>query len=263
VNLAVSSLLERTALGAALGALSGQLVVATGLASAVSYSRPRALLLVGFAAAGALVTFTRARKPACLVPALLAAFWLVAAFTPLSSALAAATLREDPEGPADVAFVFSSDIRPDGTPDTDYMTRLFHAVELVAQGRANVLAVSEVHGGNLSEEVARHWLGELHVSAEVLSVGLIANTHEEAVLLARRARERGWTRVLAVTSPVHERRACETLEHEGLTAVASPAMQTTFDALNPGGPDGRMTSMGPVLHEVVGEWVYRRRGWIK
>lgn len=55
---------------------------------------------------------------------------------------------------------------------------------------------------------------------EVLLAPIVKSTHDEAVLLAKIARERGWQRVLIVTSPFHTRRALWTAEravtHENL-----------------------------------------------
>jgi uncharacterized SAM-binding protein YcdF (DUF218 family) len=257
------TLAQRTALGFALGGASGLLCDETGLPGAFSYNGSEVFLVLVFAAIGALVALTRARRVALAVPIGLAAFGLLVAYAPLARGLAARTERVDPDEPGDAVFVFSSSVQPDGDPDPGAMARLLHGILLVSGGRAPVLAVSEVwrHGG--MEDLARGWLGALHVQAEVVNVGRVANTHDEAVLLAKKAKERGWTRIVAVTSPTHEKRACATLENEGLVAIASPAIETRYDM--PGLPDAddRVRAIGPVLHEIVGQWMYRRRGWIK
>jgi uncharacterized SAM-binding protein YcdF (DUF218 family) len=115
----------------------------------------------------------------------------------------------------------------------------------------------------MAESLARRWLDELRIRADLLDLGPVGNTHDEAILLAARARERGWTRVLGVTSPTHEWRACATLEHEGLVAIASPAMETRYDVPELRSPHARVSAAGAVLHELVGAWTYRRRGWIR
>ncbi len=256
------TLAQRLALGLSLGGAAGLLCDETGLPGAFSYQGSNVFLILVFALLGALISLTRARQAALAVPIGLASLWLLVAYTPLSRRLAPLTERVDSGEPGDAVFVFSSSVQSNGDPDPGCMARLLQGIQLVARGRAPVLAVSEVgHGG--MEDLARAWLAALNVKAEVVNVGLVANTHDEAVLLARKARERGWTRILAATSPTHERRACATLEHEGLVAIAAPAIEPRYDL--PGLPeaDDRVRAFGPILHELVGQWMYRRRGWIK
>ena len=97
---------------------------------------------------------------------------------------------------------------------------------------------------------------------EVLGVGRIRNTHDEAVAVARLFREHGWTRVLAVTSPTHTRRAALSLEKQGLVVISVPAVETRFDLERLRWPEDRRSAFSTVAHERVGLFVYRRRGWI-
>jgi uncharacterized SAM-binding protein YcdF (DUF218 family) len=97
---------------------------------------------------------------------------------------------------------------------------------------------------------------------ELVTVGPIRNTHDEALEVARLCRSRGWTRLLVVTSPTHTGRACPTVERQGIAVVCVPAVETRFDLETLDRPLERMTLFGQVLHERVGAWVYRRRGWI-
>jgi len=90
----------------------------------------------------------------------------------------------------------------------------------------------------------------------------LARFRTEAVAVARLLRERGWKRVLAVTSPLHSRRAAASLEAQGIEVASCPSMEPRFDvnALRPGGD--RLEAFGHALHERLGLFVYRRRGWI-
>jgi uncharacterized SAM-binding protein YcdF (DUF218 family) len=254
---------RRAASGAVFGAATGLIVETAGLGSVVSYTGSSAHLVLWIALAGAAVAMTPAWRFALAIPSLFAAFWLLVVFTPFLAWLVPLTERVDPDDTADVVFVFSSGVQENGEPDSGYMARLFHGIELIARGRAPALAISESTPGTMAESLARRWLDELHLKAELLDLGPVGNTHDEATLLAARARERGWTRVLGVTSPTHEMRACATLEHEGLVAIASPAMETRYDIPKLQSADARVLAAGAVLHELVGEWMYRRRGWIR
>ena len=80
--------------------------------------------------------------------------------------------------------------------------------------------------------------------------------------MARLFRERGWRKLLLVTSPTHSRRAAATFEREGVSVVSSPSMETRFDLENLTRTDDRLFAFGAVLHERVGLGVYRWRGWI-
>jgi uncharacterized SAM-binding protein YcdF (DUF218 family) len=261
-RLAVSHL-PRAGIGVALGALSGMLVREIGLDQAISYSGSAASLVLLFAVLGTGLSVSRLARFARAVPIGLALLWLLVAFTPLARSLVPLTERSDPEEPGDAVFVFSSSMQPDGEPDTGALARMFHGLELVARGRAPAFVVSEANAGSRAEELARAWVGEFRVQAEVVDLGRIANTHEEAVLLGKLARARGWRRIVAVTSPTHSRRACATLEHEGLVAIASPAIETRFDLPALPASGDRLQAFGQVLHEEVGSWTYRRRGWIE
>jgi uncharacterized SAM-binding protein YcdF (DUF218 family) len=110
--------------------------------------------------------------------------------------------------------------------------------------------------------LARAWLSAFAGRGEVVSVGRIRNTHDEAVAVARLFRERGWSRVLAVTSPTHTRRAAAALEKEGLRVFAVPSAETRFDLERLRRPGDRREAFAAIAHERVGLLVYRRRGWI-
>jgi uncharacterized SAM-binding protein YcdF (DUF218 family) len=239
------------------------LVTGAGLPSAVSYNGSEVAVVVAFAVLGAAVSMTPVRRVALAVPIALAALCLVVSYTPLAASLTPLVERVDPDESGDAVFVFSSKIEPDGQPNASAMSRMFHGLELVARGRAPVFVVSEVTPGRGAEGLAQAWVDEFNLRAEVIDLGPVSNTHDEAVLLGKLARERGWKRIVAVTSPTHSRRACATLENEGLVAIASPARETMFELPRLEGADDRLRAFGQVVHELVGSWTYRRRGWIR
>jgi uncharacterized SAM-binding protein YcdF (DUF218 family) len=160
-------------------------------------------------------------------------------------------------------YVFASRVQDDGDPTSDAMSRLLKGVELVAEGRAPRLLVSEIPPpAGPYAPLARAWLTTFARRGEVVSVGRIRNTRDEAAAVARLCRERGWGRVLAVTSPTHTRRAAAALEKEGLAVSAVPSIETRFDLERLDWPGDRREAFAAVAHERIGLVYYRRKGWI-
>jgi len=259
-----TSRLSRLAVGLTAGALAGLIAVDLNLPSLVSYFGDRTYLAPVIALAGALLWLTPLRRLVGFAVGLLVVLWLVVAFTPLTSWLARGLVRRDPVQDADAVFVFASRIQEDGDPTTDAMSRLLKGVELVAAGRAEHLLVSELAPpAGAYAPLARAWLDEFAHRGEVVSVGRIVNTRQEALAVGRLCRERGWTRVLAVTSPTHTRRAAAALESEGLTVLAVPSIETRFDLEGLHWPGERRDAFAAVAHERLGLLYYRRRGWVR
>jgi uncharacterized SAM-binding protein YcdF (DUF218 family) len=246
------------------GALAGFVVADLNLPSLVSYLGDRTYLVPALAALGALLWLTPARRLVLGAVALLGLLWLAVAFTPVTSWLADGLVRRDRVEAADAVFVFASRMQEDGDPTPDAMSRLLKGVELVAAGHAPRLVVSEVPPpAGAYAPLARAWVAAFAGRGEVVSVGRIRNTREEAAAVARLFRERGWTRVLAVTSPTHTRRAAAALEREGLRVFSVPSAETGFDLERLHWPGDRRKAFAAIAHERIGLLVYRRRGWIE
>ena len=254
---------RRAWFGLVAGALAGFIAVDLDLASLISYWGDRTVLIPAAAFIGAAVWPTPLRRLAMAGLALLAGLWLAVAFTPLTIWMAEGLVRRDPVQKGDAVFVFASRVQMDGEPTTAAMSRLLRGLELVGEGRSSDLVVSEVTGPQGSyRPIAKNWIERFVPSARVTAVGPIANTHDEAMAVARLFRERGWTRVLAVTSPTHTRRASAALEAQGLEVIAVPAIETRFDLERLEFPGDRRESFSNLAHEHLGLIVYRYRGWI-
>jgi uncharacterized SAM-binding protein YcdF (DUF218 family) len=257
-------LAPRLATGLAVGALAGAIAVDLNLPSLVSFVGDRSHFLPICAVVGALAwLLAPLRRLLAAGLVLLCLFWLAVCYTPLTARMAEGLVRRDAVENADVVFVFGSWVQEDGDPSTDAMSRLFKGVELVVEGRAPLLVVSELYppAGSYAP-LARSWVTTFGARAEVLHFGPILNTHEEAVALAKLCRERGIRRVLAVTSPTHSRRAAATLEKQGLVAISVPSRETNFDLETLRRASDRRRAFAPIGHELLGLVVYRRRGWI-
>jgi uncharacterized SAM-binding protein YcdF (DUF218 family) len=259
------SLRARFGTGLAVGSVAGFVGLDLNLPSLFSYLGDRSCLLVGSALLVALLWLTPLKRALGLLTAMLAALWLVVSFTPLTQWMRDGLVRSDAVQDADAVFVFASRIQSDGEPTPDAMSRLLKGVELVAEGRAPYLVVSEEAPAPPSgphETLARAWLERFAHRGEVLGIGPISNSHDEAVALARLARERGWKRVLAVTSPTHTRRAAASVEKQGLAVISVPCIETNFDLETLLGPSDRRRAFPAIAHELIGIAVYKRRGWM-
>jgi uncharacterized SAM-binding protein YcdF (DUF218 family) len=254
----------RLGVGLLAGAFAGLVSLDLNLPSLVSWTGDRSYLLPPAAAVCALLWMTPLRRLVAGGVALLALLWAVVSYTPVTSWTAEGLVRRDALEDADAVYVFASRMQEDGDPTTDAMSRLLKGVELVAEGRTERLVLSELPPpAGPYAPLARAWLRTLARRGEVIDVGLIANTHEEAVAVARLFRDRGWARVLAVTSPTHTRRAAAVLEKQGLTVIAVPSIEARFDLERLRRPDDRRQAFPAITHERIGMLVYRRRGWIE
>lgn len=254
---------RRALAGLVVGALAGFLILDLGLPSLVSYWGERSVFVPGAALVGAVLGLTPLRRLAAGAVGLLVGLWFVVAYTPVTSWMAEGLVRRDPVQAADAVFVFGSRVQLDGDPTAAAMSRLLRGVELVADGRARYLIVSELRGRHgRYTPLARDWVGRCAPKAEVLTVGPIHNTRAEAVAVERLFRKRGWRRVLAVTSPTHTRRAAATLETQGLEVIAVPSVETEYDLELLDRPGDRREAFDSIAHEWIGLFVYAQRGWI-
>jgi uncharacterized SAM-binding protein YcdF (DUF218 family) len=102
----------------------------------------------------------------------------------------------------------------------------------------------------------------------MIALGANGDTHDEALKVRALATERGWRRVLLVTSANHLRRASATFRAQGFEVISAPCNFLTNVSTEPG-PSGLLVprydgfvKAAIYLHEQAGWWMYRRRGWI-
>ena len=148
--------------------------------------------------------------------------------------------------------------------------RLVHTVALYKAGRAPMVLVTggTPSGGGRSE--ARQMtdlLGVMGVPARhIVLEDLSRNTYENAFYSAQLLHSEGIQMVLLVTSAYHMRRAEALFEAQGLTVVPAPTDYQhviTDDIMANWVPTvGALHQTTDALHEIVGFWVYRLRGWL-
>jgi uncharacterized SAM-binding protein YcdF (DUF218 family) len=193
----------------------------------------------------------------------LALLWLVVLFTPLSAGLAAPLRRIESPRAADAVFVLSAHVQGDEEPTSASMSRLQRGLELLAAGHSRVLVISELPAPWAKYEPwTRAQLKAWRLDAELVVLGPIRRTRDEAVAVSRLFHERGWRRVLLTTSPSHSRRAAESFEACGLEVISAPAVESRWD--EPAFPDriDRLAAFGSLVHEWGGLAYYRWRGWL-
>ena len=252
--------------GATAGALAGLVAKELDLAYLISYWGEQSPVVVAAALAGGILALTPLRRLVYLGVAGLAALWLTVAFTPLTHWLGRDLPRVDPLEKAEVVFVLASAMQPDGDFTTQSMSRLLHALSLLGEGWADALILSEsMETDGRYQRAARELMDELGLSQEILVVSPAWNTRQEAVAVARLCQDRGFERLIVVTSPSHSRRAAAALEANGVKVISSPSTQTDFDYENLNelfAGDHHVRSFGIIMHELVGLLYYRAKGWI-
>ena len=147
--------------------------------------------------------------------------------------------------------------------------RLYHAGKaplVVLSGGNNPLFTDEVPEQS-EAEVMRRLLVEWGIPDATIEVeGGSINTHENALFSHRLLGGRGIGRIILVTSAMHMPRAAAAFRKAGFDVIAAPAdFQTGWrapSAIFRWTPDaGALVGSSRAIHEWLGLWVYRLRGW--
>jgi uncharacterized SAM-binding protein YcdF (DUF218 family) len=93
-------------------------------------------------------------------------------------------------------------------------------------------------------------------------VGPVADTHDEALAVARLAREKKWDRIILVTHPWHMKRAVGVFQKAGVKVLPSSCDEGQYAWRNPDGIGDKLRAYLNWAHEIVGYYIYRRRGRI-
>ncbi len=172
-------------------------------------------------------------------------------------------VRQDPVRLCEAVVVLSTDVLPNGSLDSQFMLRLFRALELARQGQARRLVITRLPPPRKSALPAvQAQIAALRFDLPVDEIGPIGDTHDEAVGVAKLARERGWSEVLLVTDPTHTRRAAATFERAGIRVLAQPSGGQVSVVGIPRTPEARLDVFRDWLYETAGWELYRWRGWL-
>ncbi len=177
-------------------------------------------------------------------------------------------------GKADAIVLLGGAMRGDthmGTlPDLNqHADRLVHAVALFKAGKAPMMLLSGggPEGTRSEAQQMKDILAVMGVPAKQLVLeNQSRDTHDNAVNSAPLLKARGMQRILLVTSAYHMRRSVALFEAQGLEVVPAP---TDYQQLVASQvlPDwlpvvGNLSQTTHALHEIVGYWIYRWRGWL-
>ncbi len=191
---------------------------------------------------------------------------LVVAFTNVVEGPARAMLRSDAVPPsADAIVVLSGGVSADGMLPQQALDRVLKAVQLSRQGVAPLIVLTRERKRIDGEWVTTGSDQERIVSlagTATVATGLASSTRDEALRVAHLARERGWKRVIVVTSAFHARRACATFEKLGLTVSCVPADSRDVAVMSLSEPDDRVRAFAMWSYELAGTLRYRAAGWI-
>ncbi|WP_395718988.1 YdcF family protein [Prosthecobacter sp.] len=168
-----------------------------------------------------------------------------------------------------------SDKEPAGIHFHGGADRLFTALTLARMGKGKNLIIGggsfESTDGRFHSEAdaAKEWIGKWSLTTvPLLSLGKCSDTHDEAVKVAALAKENGWKHVALVTSAYHMRRTQAVFARAGVPVIpvpcnyeSAPMRGRVLTWIQP--PNAKHLELFETwMHEVIGWWVYRLRGWI-
>jgi hypothetical protein len=250
------------------GAMLGFVILSAaellGLPNALGFDRPLAMPIA--LALGAIAGRWLLRPMFGLACVMLAVVF-IGIWSPLVPRLARPFVRNDAVSldKVDAVFVFSNSVNSRGLVAGEGVDRLLTGIALRARRPALPLLVSIVRSEDTRYPVAsdddqRALIGLVPAAGPVEWIDSVYSTRDEAVRLSRRAFQAHWTRVAVVTSPMHTRRACATVEALGLavTCVAAPWRPAGWP---PRTTSDRLLVMQRLTYETLAWAQYRVTGW--
>jgi uncharacterized SAM-binding protein YcdF (DUF218 family) len=224
------------------------------------FGHPGITGLLVAALVGLVVGFTPLRRLLWIGAGFTMLLLLVIGYTPLMDSLIRDWPRNDPEPlhPPDAVLVLSGYVSNDGHIGQESVDRLLSGVALAEKWRRPLLVATvrpRGHPGISSVLDQNRVIGLAGDSLELYRADSVSSTHDEALALARVGNQRGWHSIAVVTSPMHSRRACATVQHTGFTVVCLPSESRSFALGSLDGPADRLPAFG--------EWLYERLAWIK
>ncbi|TLD72414.1 YdcF family protein [Phragmitibacter flavus] len=166
-------------------------------------------------------------------------------------------------------------VEPTGFHLNPSADRLSTALMLHAQKKAPVLVLG---GGGYKESGVMHSEADRVLkglelmgleTSGMVSLGVCANTRDEALKVSALMKERGWTKILLVTSAFHMPRAEGTFVKAGVSLGGTVRCNYVSSVNHVG--DFRWLHLPHAngfnvykywFHEVIGTWVYQWRGWM-
>ncbi|WP_157070398.1 YdcF family protein [Sandaracinus amylolyticus] len=257
-------IVQRALPAASAGALAFVVADRLGLVTLLGLRRlldlEDAWLVFAFAIVSGAIAATRARALPWIAFAALGVLYVLVAFTPLFDAQYDAWLLRDAPRAADAIVVLSSDVTSEGRLSSNGLSRLVAGLALARDGHAPLLVRTDLGAGHADDTGDALEIAE-GTSVEVVRVGPVASTRDEALRVDELAAARPLRRVIVVTDAMHERRAAATFRAMGLEVIAVPAPERDF-SLPPRDPDDRVRAFEEWITERAAWTLYAMRGWI-
>lgn len=196
---------------------------------------------------------------------------LLVGFVPLFSFhhITVRMIRGDPypDGPVDAVLVLSASVSSDRRVSPAGADRLIEGLRLTRAGYARRLVISRVWVAAAPDAVSsdrdqRELIRLIDSTVAVFVLDSVGTTRMEAIRMKALADQQGWRRLMVVTSPLHTRRSCATVERLGITVVCWPSPDRTTAVWSQRSPTDRLRVFGQWAYEVLGWWKYRVQGWV-
>jgi uncharacterized SAM-binding protein YcdF (DUF218 family) len=256
--------LRQGALGAVLGFAGAFLFIELGFAGVLKQPELR-VLTIGVMLGAALGAAGRARWILFADVPAIALYFLIAS-TPVTTPLARAWVRNDSlVAGLDGILVLSSGVTSDTVMETSGTSRLLTGLDLLRSGVAPRLITTEVRvdGGRGPLSIAmdqRRLMRIARADSAWIPLALAQSTHDEVEKAVAGLQPRGIRRIAVVTSPMHTRRTCATLEKRGFAVVCIPAQERDANRWHPASASDRLASFRALMYERIGWWYYRLKG---
>lgn len=195
---------------------------------------------------------------------------LLVSYTPIVQPLLSPFIRRDMAPPgvrADAVVVFSGSVNSDGRVKGPALDRLLTGLSEGKRRGVPELALSVVGDEDDartpdSERDQREFAQTFAPELQLRFVRGVFSSRDEALAFSALARTHGWTRVIAVTTASHTRRACGALEHEGLRVECVPAVSRSYSPARLENAEERRLAFADVLYETAATLLYQARGWM-
>ena len=208
-----------------------------------------------------LYTAARRRTAQGLVAAVAA--YLLLFQTPLLWWIAEPLRLEAEPTEADAVVVFAGGVGESGKAGGGFQERVTQAIDLYRAGRAQHLVFSSGYVFTLREaEVMKAVAVDNGIPPDAIVLEeRAANTHQNVEFTRRILDERGWTRILLVSSPYHMRRAVLTWRKlaPAIVVTPTPVPQSQFYTHERG---ASLEQIRGIAHEYAALVSYWWNGWI-
>ncbi|MDQ3038007.1 MAG: YdcF family protein, partial [Myxococcota bacterium] len=204
----------------------------------------------------------RARALPWIASGMVLALFVVVGHTPLFSPWIRAWLLREAPRRADAIVVLSSDVTESGHLNANGLTRYVAALALARDGYAPLLIRTDLPETRPDESDDARALAA-GVDVELVLVGPVASTRDEALRARALMRERGLRSAIVVTQPLHERRAAATFRAAGIDVVAVPAPERAYSIPELPEAEDRVRAFSDWIAERAAWTLYSMRGWLR